>query len=403
MPDEKIFLSFSAVNPYAMHIAQIPLSIKRLVLMLIFVSFSTSCFSAVDQNLPFVWHIRVDGDDRNEGHSYQTGLATISAAIEAATSNAGDVVYVWPGTYLESGVTIALDPNMTLCAPDGFKARIEQDINTVPTITLAAGARLKNLEIFHTNIIQASTTNRAVYAASANDLTIEKCYVRSDNGSALVTLNCDNLRLKDDIFKGAETAIWIGNNGRWRNSTNIESCQIEARNWNYCNSQALIGSSGVYNIKNSSIIDYAITPNGMAAGAYFDSTVPGTYTLVNIDNCIISAEHAADVNEKGLFLLGNVDALVSNSNIRTFHSLECYDIQIISQRLLNSTKPPSLVITGSKYDIAKTSGMVVEGGSGLAKTITHYSDPNDLLKAIYKNTIISIYNKTSAIIPTIKN
>lgn len=284
MFDKKIILSSPAVSSFAFHIAQIlfgrVLNMKRLVLVFGFVLFSTCSFASVDQNLPYVWHVRIDGDDSSEGHSYQTGLATIRAAVEAADSNAGDVIYVWPGTYLESGVTIALDPNMTLCAPEGCKARIEQDVNTVPTITLATGTRLKNLEIFHTNTNEFPSTNRAIYAVSANDVTIEKCYVRSDEGSALITINCDNLRLKDDTFKGAETTVWTSNNGRWRNTTNIENCQIEARGWHTCASQAFTGSSGVYNIKNSSMINCTITPHGPATGAYFNSIVPGLVRLL---------------------------------------------------------------------------------------------------------------------------
>jgi hypothetical protein len=375
----------------------------HIILILAFVLSSTPCFAAVDQNLPFVWHVRVDGDDRNEGHSYQTGLATINAAIEAATSNAGDVIYVWPGTYKESGVTIALDPNMTLCAPDGCKARIEQDVNTVPTITLATGARLKNLEIFHTNTIQAPSTNRAIYAVSANDVTIEKCCVRSDNGSALITINCDNLHLKDDAFKGAETTVWTSNNDRWRNTTNIENCQIEARNWHTCTSQAFTGSSGVYNIRNCSIINYTITHNFAAIGAFFNSVVAETHTLVNMDNCVISAEHADDVNEMALVLFGNVDAVVSNCTLMTFHSTRCYDIYSVTL-FAPPARTPSVVISGSKYDTSKISGAIVEGGSGLGGSITHYADPNDYMSKITKCLIIlSGYNKVPSIIPTIKN
>ena len=117
-------------------------------------------------------------------------------------------------------------------------------------------------------------------------------------------MNCDNLRLKNDTFKYAEIAVCMNNNSRWRNATNIENCQIEAKDWHVCHSQAFIGSSGVYNIKNSSMINYTITPNYTATGAYFNSIVPGTCTLVSMDNCIISAEHADGVNEKGLVLFG---------------------------------------------------------------------------------------------------
>ena len=78
MFDEKIILSSPAAIPSVFrHFASPCCQKGYVILILTFVLSSTSCFASVDQNLPYVWHVRADGDDNNEGHSYQTGLATI--------------------------------------------------------------------------------------------------------------------------------------------------------------------------------------------------------------------------------------------------------------------------------------------------------------------------------------
>jgi hypothetical protein len=104
-----------------------------------------------------------------------------------------------------------------------------------------------------------------------------------------------------------------------------------------------------------------------------------------------------------LVLFGNVDAVVSNCTLMTFHSTRCYDIYSVTL-FAPPARTPSVVISGSKYDTSKISGAIVEGSSGLANTITHYSDPNGFMSKMTKYLIIlSGYNKTMTTIPIIGN
>ncbi len=372
---------------------------KRLALISGFVLFSTCCFASVDQNLPFVWHVRVDGDDSYEGHSYQTGLATINAAVAASAD--GDTIYIWPGDYNE---TVDLDTHnkaLTLIGISRSASRITH-ANNAAGIKLENGCVIKNLSVILTGPPGNGSSTQAVVGASKRNCTIEDCDIKGTYdglymGDAVkpIIKNCRISAGFDALYLAGATDFLVDN------------CTIEVSN-SYSTEtpmRALIFFNNSRGVCRNLCISVDRKDAGVAsartAGIEFFG---GISMMVVVENFTINVTAGANV-------AGDVYGVYSSQMGRLTGGKITLSNGIISAVTSGSGKSRGIYNLNSAGTIAvqnviysDTSGAVTQGGSGWGEAVSHYADPNDYLSKITKYLIIlSGYNKMPSTVPTIGN
>ncbi len=403
MFDEKIILSSMAAIPSVFRRFANPCRQKgHVILILAFVLLSTPCFAAVDQNLPNAWHVRVDGDDNNEGHSYQTGLATINAAVAASAD--GDTIYIWPGDYNETVDLDASNKALTLIGMSRSASRITH-YNNSPGIKLGNGCVIKNLSVILTGPPGNGPYTQAVVGISKSNCTIEDCDITGAyDGLHMpyavkpIIKNCRISSGYDALFLGGATDFLVDN------------CILEVSNSYstitpmralifYNNSRGVCRDVCIFVYRNDAGAASAMTSGIEFLGGTSTVAVVGNFTgisaMVVVENFTISVSAGKNVagNVYGVYINktgGNIilsNGVISAATTGSGSSTDIYN--------LNSTG--TIAVQNIIY--SNTSGAITQGGSGWSEAVTHYADPNYLLTNITKYIMFSGYNK----VPVVSN
>jgi hypothetical protein len=395
MPDEKIFLSFSAASPSAIRIAQILLSIKHLVLMLVLFLSSTTCFAAVDQNFPFVWHVRVDGNDSYEGHSYQTGLATINAALAASAD--GDTIYLWPGNYNETVDLDAHNKALTLIGMSRSASRITHSSNTFG-IKLENGCVIKNLSVILTGSPGNGSLTQAVVGTNKINCTIEDCDINGIYDGLYMGGTVKPVIKNCRIFAGYDALYLAG-----ATDFLVDNCTLEVSN-SYSTTtdmRALI----FYNKSRGVCRNICIYVDRKDAGSVTTRTtgiefLGGVSTMVVVENFTISVTAGANVEGDvyGVYTHRTGGKIIlSNGVVSTVATGSGNKADICNLNSIGTIAVQNVIYSNA-------SGAITQGGTGWGEAVTRYADPNDFMSKMTKYLIIlSGYNRTPNIIPTIGN
>jgi hypothetical protein len=399
MFDEKIILSSSAANPSVFQAAQIifnrGFNRKQLVLMLVFILLSTSCFAAVDQNFPFVWHIRVDGNDSYEGHSYQTGLATINEAVAAASD--GDTIYIWPGDYNETVDLDAQNKSLTLIGISRSASRITHS-NNAAGIKLEDGCVIKNLSVILTGPTGNGPYTKAITGANKINCTIEDCDIKGTYDGLYMAYAVKPVIRNCRISSGYD-ALFLGKSKDFL----VDNCTLEVSD-SYSTETPMRGlvfydnSMGVCrNICISVVRKDAGSASARTTGIDIAS---GISTMVVVENFTINVTAGKNVagNVYGVYTPSSGGKLVLSKGVISTatagpgNALDIY----------NTNSAATIAVQDIIYSSA--SGAIAQGGSGFGEAVTHYADPNGFMSKMTKYLIIlSGYNKAPNNIPTIGN
>jgi len=156
------------------------------------VCFAFDCYP--DSDNPYVWHVRADGNDSNEGHSYQTGLATIQAAVNAASN--GDSIFIWPGIYTEE-----VNNTKVLNIYGAHKSATKITSSTGCPLTLKTGSDgsyVKGISLYSSS---ADFNGKGLYAAYIKNFTIEDCTAAAPF-DAIYVVGSSNFRIYKSNFIG---------------------------------------------------------------------------------------------------------------------------------------------------------------------------------------------------------
>jgi parallel beta-helix repeat protein len=370
-----------------------------LILVLVLSSSSSPCIAAIDQNFPNVWHVRVDGDDSYEGHSYQTGLATVMTAVAAASD--GDTIYIWPGDYNETVDLDAHNKALTLIGISRSASKITHGKNAAG-IKLEDGCVIKNLSVILTGPPGNGILTQAIIGLNKRNCIVEDCDISGTYdglylGGAVkpIIKNCRISSGFDALFLAGATDFLVDN------------CTLEVSN-SYSTEtpmRALIFFDNSRGVCRNICISVNRKDAGVASvRATGIEYCGGTSMMVVVENFTVNVTAGANV-------AGDAYGVYSSQIGRTTGGKIILSNGIISAVTSGSGKSMDICNLSSTGTIAaqniiysSDSGAITQGGSGFGEAITRYADPNGFMSKMTKYLIIlSGYNKAPNIVPSIGN
>jgi parallel beta-helix repeat protein len=350
-------------------------TINRFAIMLALLICS-SCLAAIDQNLPFIWHVRVDGDDGGEGHSYQTGLASINAAVDAAAD--GDTIYIWPGDYPETIDLDARNKALTLIGISRSASRITHG-NNAKGIKLENGCTIKNLSVILTCPPGVGYAAQAVVGMNKINCTIEDCDISGTfdglylNGAVKpIIKNCR-------ISSGYDALYLVGSKDFL-----VDNCTLEVTN--SFSTSTLMRALVFYNNSRGVCRNICINVNRADAGLEGMRSdgiefAGGNSAMVVVENFTINVTAGKNVagdvygvythRTGGKIVLSN--GIISTSTAGTGKAIDIYNLNSLG----------TIAVQNIIYSSA--SGALAPGGSEWGKVVTYHADPNGFLTRILKN------------------
>jgi hypothetical protein len=189
-----------------------------------------------------------NGSDSNDGLSIVTPLATIGAAIAAAVSGRGDVIFVMPGIYSEhlvvnkNDISILSACHMGAGVTTDFRPVIEGGLGVALTIAQCYRLRMKGFYLH--------SSGAAAVLTDGEGPTFENCEIDADGGAGVKFLSATDPAFTGSgtsflncIFDGSVNGIKVftstapGSTGQATNCV-VDSCQF------YGNSGADIADDG---------------------------------------------------------------------------------------------------------------------------------------------------------------
>lgn len=158
-----------------------------------------------------------NGDDTNNGESWERALATIDAAVGKCTANNGDRIYVAPFHTENLGADSAIDIDVAGVSVIGV--RVGRQMPTLTATAVAGDCKLaaNNVTIQNLRFVGGIDATTGVIEITGDDCAVLDCEYRDSTGQAtdiVVTDNAmrlliDGLRVIGASGDGGDTAIML--------------------------------------------------------------------------------------------------------------------------------------------------------------------------------------------------
>ena len=313
-----------------------------------------------------VWHVATDGNDSNDGLSWQTPKGTggnPKATIEAASAN--DLILLGFGDFA-SGSNIAMVA--------GTAIRGQGKASTKLTFSVGSYFLNDNNSLADLSIVAEDTISFGVSATAKTDIEIRNCYLSGVFDGAVLT-SCTNVRIYDSILESPFDAINLSGSIDYH----LENCVFRSSGTEF-NAHALIESS---------------SGNGVGINCQFFGVrsdlaafLQGTVTVDGILSLIGSSIHARLTNTDSVATVIGVEA-ETGANLRL---LECnVDVSTAGSGTVVSLKSNTgdLTAVGCQYDRTKTSGTITDVGRIITGTDGHAWADVKKVKTVDADTALS--------------
>lgn len=334
----------------------------------------------VDTN---IWHVAKTGNDGNTGHEAKDALLTIGQAISSASS--GDVIYIWPGNYAETGLDAsAKELSFIGVVPDRVSSKITAA--TGYGIKLDDNSTLKNMAVYAE---QVASDAYAVHFGTKKNVVVDNCDIYG-GFDGIYCYSSEDCQVRDSRVRSKYDGMNFG--GAQKNLICENTIFVTLGTYSttvYCH--AVVGAG------------YATFNNCIFSAYRNDSSVYHLYAVdigskarVAINGGVIRASCGVNAsgNVHGVYV-NSSDAMVSLNGVSiiadTLGGGDVFDL---------ANDAGLLAVAGCSYDTTQTTGTITQGGSGLEAAVnaqadtalTDYDGPTRAEATTDKNSVITEVN-----------
>ncbi|MFD1630489.1 right-handed parallel beta-helix repeat-containing protein [Pseudopedobacter beijingensis] len=310
------------------------------------------------------YYVKTDGNNSNDGLSWETAKATIADAIALANPANGDMIFVAKGTYIASGNNAVINPGakVGLKFYGGFAGTETSLAERVFGTTAADSTNLvgNNYSVVVNYLAGGSTITTTLY----DGFTIKNGN-RTGSGGGMhnnISLTVNNCIFKENISSASGAGIYNSNN-----QITLLNCKFYGNKANTNGGGGILVSSGSSATITNCLFDGNITASGHGAGVSTYHTDANNPTTVNVSNCTFIrneatgtgggmynyqnikisildctfADNTATTNGGGVFNNTSADATITNStftsNIATLNGGGLYNSASSNGAITNCT------------------------------------------------------------------